>query len=217
MSARAVAPLPERWAARWDQAREWMGLGLVFIPIGERLLERYSEPGRHYHDGRHVLSCLDAFDNYPGSVGDNDAVELALWFHDAVYDVHADAGANESDSAELFRVEFAPLARGRIDADAVCRLILATRHDGEPADADAALVMDIDLGILGAEPTRYEIYAEDIRRECPHVGDSAFCEGRARVLRSFLDRRSIYHTRHFRKLLEGRARANLEGELASLG
>ena len=78
-SSGAVPDLATRWSARWNQAREWMGLGMVFVPIGERLLERHCEPGRHYHDARHILSCLQTLDNYPGSVGDSDAVELALW------------------------------------------------------------------------------------------------------------------------------------------
>ena len=56
--------------------REWLGLGMVFIPVGERLLARYSEPGRHYHDARHILACLRAFDEHTGNIRDPDAVEF---------------------------------------------------------------------------------------------------------------------------------------------
>ncbi len=42
----AVAPLPTRWEQRWEQTRDWLSLGPIFIPIGDRLFERYSEPGR---------------------------------------------------------------------------------------------------------------------------------------------------------------------------
>lgn len=212
-----VATLPERWAARWDVAREWLGLGVQFIPVGERLLERYSAPGRHYHDGRHVLACLEAFDNYPGVVRDNDALELALWFHDAVYDVRAAPGKNEADSAGLYRHEFALLAPGLVDDGRVRRLILATRHHAEPGDGDEALVMDIDLGTLGATPARYDLYADEIRREYAHVSDDDYRRGRGAVLRGFLGRKRIYHTRHFRKLLEAQARENLQRELVALG
>ena len=215
-SSREVAPLPDRWAARWEQAREWMALGMVFIPVGERLFARYSELGRYYHDARHVLTCLETLDNFPGAMRDNDAVELALWFHDAIYDVRAPSGNNEAESAEFFRHEFALLAHGMFDVEHVCRLILATRHDAEPDDGDAALVMDIDLTVLGAEPPRYDFYAEDIRKEYAHVDDEAYRNGRAEVLRGFLDRKMIYHTRHFRKLLEEQARENMIGELAAL-
>jgi predicted metal-dependent HD superfamily phosphohydrolase len=216
-SRNSVAPLPHRWAARWDQTREWMALGVVFIPLGERLLARYSEPGRHYHDARHVLNCLRALDDFPGRVRDTDAVEMALWYHDAIYDLHADPGANEADSAALFCDEFGLLATGLVDSKSVQGLILATRHDTEPEDSDQALIMDIDLGVLGADQVRYDTYAEDIRKEYAHVEESAYRVGRGAVLRSFLDRKSIYATRHFRKLLEKAARANLERELLTLG
>ena len=211
-----VAPLAERWAARWEQAREWMALGAVFIPVGERLLAQYSAPGRHYHDGRHVLACLDALDNFPGTVRDNDAVEMAIWFHDAVYNPQAPPGKNETDSAALFRKEFELLAGGQLDIGEVCRLILATRHDSEPDGGDAALIMDIDLGVLGAEPARYDHYATEIRQEYEFVDDDAFRRGRSVVLSDFLARKAIYFTRHFRKLLEKRARKNLSRELQSL-
>jgi predicted metal-dependent HD superfamily phosphohydrolase len=211
-----VATLPERWFARWEQAREWMALGVIFMPVGERLLARYSEPGRHYHDGRHVLACLDAFDNFPGNVRDNDALELALWFHDAIYDVRATGGKNEADSANLYLHEFGLLARGLFDDEKVRRLIMATRHSDEPDGGDEALIQDIDLGTLGAAPARYDLYAGEIRQEYEHVEEDAYREGRSAVLRGFLGRKRIYHTRHFRKLLEKQARENMLRELESL-
>jgi predicted metal-dependent HD superfamily phosphohydrolase len=196
--------------------REWLGLGMVFIPIGERLLARYSESGRHYHDARHILACLRSFDDHTGNIRDPDAVELALWFHDAVYDPKAPAGENEVMSGRYFRREFETLARGLIDIPAVERLILATDHRGVSENPDADLVADIDLGILGADPPRYDGYAADIRREYSHVPAADYRQGRARILRAFLDRQPIYRTRSFRQLLEKPARANLERELDAL-
>ena len=195
---------------------EWMGLGMVFIPVGERLLANYAEPGRHYHDARHVLSCLNTLDNFSGNIQDADALELALWFHDSVYNPKAGPGVNELQSAELFRKEFQMLANGYIDLDQVERLIIATRHHREPEDGDAALIMDVDLGVLGADQVRYDAYADDVRKEYAHVSDAAFRKGRIEVIHSFLRRKSIYWTRHFRNLLEKPARVNLERELERL-
>lgn len=209
----SVTHLPERWNARWDRMREWLGLGMVFIPIGERLLARYSEADRHYHDARHILACLRAFDDYTGNIGDPDAVELALWFHDAVYDPRAAPGENEAASARCFRKEFEALAGVLVDIDAVERLILATDHRSPPDGPDADLITDLDLGILGADPPRYDGYAADIRREYAHVPESEYRQGRAHVLRAFLDRKSLYRTGFFRQTLEKSARANLEREL----
>lgn len=211
-----VIALPERWAARWDRMREWLGLGMIFIPIGERLLARYSEPGRHYHDARHILACLRGFDDFTGNIHDPDAVELALWFHDAVYDPRAAAGENEAASARYFRKEFEALAGRLIDIDTVDRLIRATAHASETDDPDAALVTDLDLAILGADPIRYDVYAADIRREYAHVPETDYRHGRARVLRTFLARKAIYRTRSLGQVLEKPARANLERELDTL-
>ncbi len=212
----SVTSLSERWAARWDRMREWLGLGMVFIPVGERLLARYSEPDRHYHDARHILACLRAFDDYMGNIADPDAVELALWFHDAVYDPRAAPGENEAASACYFRKEFEALAHGLVDSDAVERLILATDHHRESGDSDRDLVCDLDLGILGSDPPRYDAYAAEIRREYAHVPEADYRQGRARVLRAFLDRKSVYRSRSFRQTLEKPARANLERELDAL-
>lgn len=216
MPGETVTPLPQRWMARWDQMMNTMALGVVFIPLGERLLQRYSESGRHYHDARHVLSCLNALDAYMGNIHDPDALELAIWYHDAIYDPRAASGANEDDSAALFETEFGVMARELIETAEVKRLILATKHSAEPDDGDAALMIDIDLGILGADAVRYDTYAEDIRKEYAHVPDAEFAKGRAAVLREFLGRRSIYHTRHFKKLLEAPARENMMRELEAI-
>ncbi len=207
-----VVPLRDRWFQRCEQAREWLSLGPIFIPVGDRLFEKYSEPARHYHDARHVLACFKTLDSYPGKIGNNNALELAIWFHDAIYDPRA--SDNEAQSAAYFRHEFQAFASG---IEKVERLILATRHGkSEPASSDEALLVDIDLGILGVAPARYRLYAEDIRKEYAHVPEEQYRQGRSQVLKSFLALDNIYHTRHFRKLLELQARENLLQELEDL-
>lgn len=208
--------LEERWHQRWERLREWLRLGVIYIPAGERLWGNYSEAGRVYHDAGHVLYCLEKFDNYPSAAGQSDEVEVALWYHDAVYDAEAVDGLNEAMSARFFWREFGDLARGQIDVERVERLILATRHLGEPQSDEEALIRDIDLAILGEPAGRYSQYVADVRREYGHMGDEEWREGRARVLKGFLARKKIYFTRHFWKLSEKDARANLVGELEVL-
>lgn len=208
--------LEERWHQRWERLREWLRLGVIYIPAGERLWAKYSEPGRVYHDAGHVLYCLEKFDTYPSAAGQSDEVEVALWFHDAVYDATAAGGVNEAMSARFFWREFGDLARGQVDGDRVERLIHATRHLGEPDSDEEALIRDIDLAILGEPAGRYDQYVADVRREYAHVGDEEWRDGRAAVLKGFLGRDEIYFTRHFRKLSEKEARANLLRELEAL-
>src|SRR5678815_1545480 len=64
------------------------------------LRRRYDEPFREYHNLRHILDCLRLCDEIGPLLVDRDAVEIALWFHDAVYD--RGSSTNELRSAELF-------------------------------------------------------------------------------------------------------------------
>lgn len=213
-AARAAGHLAARWRERWDRLRDWMGLPLVFVPVGERLWAAYGAPTRHYHDARHILACLDELDGFQGVVGSDDAVELALWFHDVIHDPRR--GDNEARSARRYRREFGDLADGLVDNDLVEELILATRHRDPPDSGDAALVMDIDCAILGADPLRYRAYAAAIRREYGHLDDETFRAGRARFVRGLLGRDRIFWTRMLGQRLEERARANLVAELDRL-
>jgi predicted metal-dependent HD superfamily phosphohydrolase len=113
----------------------------------ERLVAAYSEPHRHYHNTGHVANCLTRLDEYRSEARCLDEVEVALWFHDAIYKPRS--RSNEFDSAEWAR-DF--LVTNGVGEDTCARVyghILATRHDGAPDDGDAGLVVDLDLSILG--------------------------------------------------------------------
>jgi len=84
------------------------------------------------------------------------------------------------------------------------------------ADVDAAVLLDADLAILGAEPAAYSAYVHGVRLEYHHVAPPQWVVGRAAVLRSFLDRPAIFATPHMAATREARARANLSAELATL-
>ena len=140
------------------------------------------------------------------------AIELAIWFHDAIY--QPTAGANEAASARWFDSALGPFLSANISADVV-RLIMATDHS-QPASgrADEDLIRDIDLSILAAGEGEYMKYAAGIRLEYAHVGEGDYVAGRSKVLRQFLAGR-IFQTDRF-KALEPAARRNMEAELAGL-
>ncbi len=190
----------------------------------ERLLARYREPHRRYHTVTHLAAVLSAAEDLTRQVAvtDREAVRLALFFHDAVYDPRSDT--NEVDSAALARTVLSELDVPSARLDKVAALIMATCHqtspaasdpDGEPEDGDAAVVLDADLAVLAAEPSRYQAYARGVRAEYAHVDDASWRAGRAVVLRTFLDRPAIYLTAPMRSQ-EHRARANLAAELSGL-
>lgn len=201
-------------ADRW--LRAWHGLQLPepAPSVFQELYNCYSEPARAYHTVDHLAECLTQLDSAWELADNPGAVELALWFHDAIYDTHA--SDNEARSAQWARRVL--VAAGA--AEALCQridtLILATRHDGTPENGDACLTVDIDLAILGAVPARFDQYEKQIRQEYAWVDQSAFVEARANILRRFATQPFIYRTEFFRSRLERQARMNLQIALARL-
>ena len=184
----------------------------------DELLRAYSEPGRHYHNLDHIAALLELLDRHGNDVRNRDAIELAIVFHDAVYvPTRSD---NEAASAALTRARLRELGAGDALVSEVERLILATRHGASMAEAygdpDLALLLDLDLSILGAERPAYAAYAHAIRREYAIVPDDLYRPVRRRVLAEFLARPSIYATPRLRDLWETAARANLQWESATL-
>jgi predicted metal-dependent HD superfamily phosphohydrolase len=177
----------------------------------EDLIAAYTAPGRHYHDLAHIEDCLALLARVENlSEREHDILTAAIWWHDVVYD--ATRADNEERSAELARQH----VRADI-ADEVARLIRLTKtHDVHAGDRLGAILISIDLSILGAEPARYDAYAAAIRQEFIHVPEQDYRAGRARVLDHFAARPVIFPDPAFAAKYDPRARDNLARELASL-
>jgi predicted metal-dependent HD superfamily phosphohydrolase len=200
--------------ASWQ--RLWGELGATVVNGGlmNQLVAAYSERQRHYHTLQHLRECLVQFDAAVTLARQPAEVELALWFHDAVYDPQRQD--NEERSADWARASVLAAGCGAELAERVAALVLATKtHVAPKGDADAALLLDVDLSILGAAPGRFDESGRQIRAEYSHVPDAEFRSGRTRVLRGFLERDRIYVTEAFHDALEARARANLQRALSS--
>lgn len=202
-------------AAGWRDA--WAALALA-PPIGlrERLEAAWGEPRRRYHDASHLGECLALLRRWQGAAERPAEVALALWFHDAVYDPRA--ADNEARSAAWARSDLTAAGAPADVARRVAGLVMATRHDAATPDAgrDAALLLDIDLAVLGSPPARFDRYDRDVRLEYAQVPEAAYRHGRAAVLRGFLARPRIYRLDACAALLEAPARANLDGAIARL-
>lgn len=172
----------------------------------------YSEDNRHYHDLVHIEDCLDKLDKWPTYPSNTirDAIELAIWFHDIIYDTRR--ADNEESSAALAThyLRGHPLA---IDCHA---LILATRHKQTIGMRAEEIMCDIDLSILGAKPPKYRRYAENIRNEYSWVKAEEYSEARARVLTNFLNRDTLFQTPYAIGRWEAQARINIESERKQL-
>lgn len=176
----------------------------------------YQEPHRRYHTLAHVEDCLSRLAATPG-LGDHERELLvqAIWWHDAVYDpLRPD---NEARSADLAREALAAAGAPEADLAEVERLILLTKgHTVEAGDRLGALMVSIDLSILGAEPEAYAAYARAIREEYAAVPEDIYRAGRARVLRAFLDAPVLFPDPALAETLDGPARRNLAAEIAEL-
>lgn len=203
----------QRNLARW--LTTWATLNLS-PPTGlcEQLLRAWHEPQRHYHTLQHLNECLALFDTLRAHAEQPADIELALWFHDAVYDVQGHD--NEARSAH-WAVQ--ALAAAGVDA-ACCQrvhdLIMATCHTALPASPDQALLVDIDLAILGAPAARFAEYTRQIGAQYAWVPPEVYAAKRRAVLQGFLDRQAIYTTPAVAQRLEQQARDNLAKAISSL-
>jgi predicted metal-dependent HD superfamily phosphohydrolase len=192
---------------------------LIDTALKQEISALYGAPGRYYHGISHIEALLALACEYHPALADPEAVEAAIWFHDAVYDSRAKD--NEAQSAALAREKLG----GRIDAGRLERIVsmieaTATHQLPESADpdavSDAALFLDMDLSVLGASPEVFAEYERAVRQEYSWVPEPAWIAGRGAVLKNFLARASIFHTPEFRNRFEAQARNNMERSLAAL-
>ena len=197
----------DRWRETWTECEAEPQPGLI-----EELIQAYGEAHRAYHTVHHLAECFAHLDGCPFEPDAPACVELALWFHDAVYDPRS--AVNEALSAEWAGSALAILGRDMVER--VCGLILVTKHNEAPTDHDQELLLDIDLSILGAPADRFDEYESEIRMEYTWVPEDTYRAARAKVLSMFQSRPAIYNTGYFRALLEAKARNNLLRSLGTL-
>ncbi|MEO8623031.1 MAG: N-methyl-D-aspartate receptor NMDAR2C subunit [bacterium] len=200
----------ERWQASWKR----LGVNAPEEHTYAIVIARYAEPQRKYHTMQHLDECFAHFDAARHLAERPDEVEVALWFHDAVYDVRADD--NEERSAEWAGHVATQLVRSSV-AERISQLVLATKHNAAPPSPDAALLVDVDLAILGAVIARFDEYEQQVREEYAWVPGILFRRERRKILQGFLARPHVYSTEHFRTRYEQPARANLTRSIERLG
>lgn len=178
----------------------------------QHLATLYQTPPRAYHNLSHILACLDLLSEFRHVSTDIDAAEAALWFHDCIYT--PGRPDNEARSAQVASEMAADLGFDQPARDQIASWILATRHTTLPASATEALILDIDMSILGANPADYDAYAAAIRTEFSFVSDAEFAAGRAKFLRGLLARPAIYFLPEFAMRFHLAARSNITRELS---
>ncbi|GEA06421.1 hypothetical protein KUL42_11820 [Alteromonas sp. KUL42] len=185
------------------------------VEMYESLISAYSEAHRHYHDLSHLQMVLKQFASVEQLAENKSHVELALWFHDAVYKLFSTT--NEKDSAK-WASDFLQASGATKDVvESVAGLIRATSHTSAATSNDEKLIVDIDLSVLGQPQKVYEKYSIDVRREYRLVPQFIYNKKRSKILCSFMSKSRIFFFDEFEILLGKQAANNVHNELLSLG
>jgi pantetheine-phosphate adenylyltransferase len=226
------APAYRAWILDW-LARDWEALwqGAHATPEAAANAARwfahlvgaasYGAPQRHYHTLDHLVHGLSEINVWAANTGasprDVATLKQAYWFHDAVYATARADRSNEEESAQLWE-------GSGLDPDnaaEAAQLIRATDHlhAGARAHRLTAVMLGVDLAILGQAEETYDAYAQAVRMEYQHVPDEVFKPRRAAILRQFqaaAHAGTLYEDRYFSDLYCDAALRNVTRELARL-
>lgn len=189
-----------------------------FAGLIEVLKMRYED--RPYHNWRHIETMLQLAWEYRHLINDIEVFIAMILFHDVIYDSRRND--NEVESANVARDMLrAMFSRDRLDNVVVG--IEATAFHVVPVDVaelharDIALLLDMDLAILGSDEVQFARFDAAVREEYGWVTDQNWREGRAKVMENFLRRPVIYLTEPMRNRFEALARRNIEALMKELG
>jgi predicted metal-dependent HD superfamily phosphohydrolase len=198
----------------------WNALGrpqqALFDKTFRELVSLYGEGdgknGRYYHTLEHIEACLAELNQVRRFAEDPKALEVAIWFHDAIYDTHR--SDNEEQSAEYASRVLTLMSQRHDFIARVHALIMATKHNRPLTGPDEQLIADIDLSGFGQDFQTVETNSRNIRKEYKWVPTDEFNRKRLEILRMFLNRQYLYFTPRFRSKYEASAKENLAREIA---
>jgi predicted metal-dependent HD superfamily phosphohydrolase len=199
---------------RWQSVWREFGASDAHADLFDRLVACYSEPHRKYHTMQHLNECFAHMERVRSIAERPGEVQLALWFHDAVYKTSRQD--NEERSADWARESAQAGGLSVEQANRIFALVMVTKHNAVPVGRDAELLVDIDLGILGSGPARFDQYEVQVRQEYSWVPGPLYRKERRKILQEFASRPTIYCTEYFRAAYEAQARDNIARSLAQL-
>ncbi|AJF61276.1 TPA: N-methyl-D-aspartate receptor NMDAR2C subunit [Candidatus Woesearchaeota archaeon] len=185
----------------------------------EELYARYTESHRAYHNIWHIEDCLAEFDTAKHLASDPLALEMAIWYHDVIYETDGSAD-NEKESADLAYSTLVKAGVSEAFAEKVRYLIMATKHETIPEEGDAKLMADIDLATLGQPWEKFNRNRKNIREEYSRIPYENFAAGTRKIFEGFMNKQkrpSIYQTEFFRNKYEVAAETNMNRAMALLG
>lgn len=180
----------------------------------QKIIKNYGEPSRFHHNLIHINNCLVEFSHFSSLAKDERAIEMALWYHDFIYN------PQRNDNEEKSAAYALGVAKSLLLPEDFCRkvrdLILATKHDRISSDPDGRLMADIDLASLEKPWKEFERNSKLIRKEYDFLSNKDFAAGRIKFFQSLLARESIYSTPYLKKEYEKQACRNLQRTIVNL-
>ncbi|MFJ2620913.1 DUF4031 domain-containing protein [Glutamicibacter sp. NPDC087344] len=184
--------------------------------LGQELLGLWAQGHRRYHDRVHLLSVLEALDWLAKDQSDAQErmlLQLAAWFHDAVYEGTSE---DETRSAILARERLTGVLNPAAVAKVSELVLLTAGHSPGANDKLGRILCDADLEVLARPQPAYQRYAQAIYQEYAHFPRPALATGRIKVLGSLLEKKNIYSTAQGITRWEAAARSNVGAEVKTL-
>lgn len=190
------------------------------LMIFDKIMKAYNNAARGHHGVQHIAESLHAAKRHKLSLK-KDFV-AAILFHDIVYepDRYApgyDGPSNEEESARLCCDTLYNAGLKGAVIERTSNLIRMTeKHIVPEKDFEAALFVDIDMSVLGADTDRYKIYAHGKAKEFLQVFTcDQYIAGRTKFLESQSLKETIFLTPQY-KALNIPARENMAWEMSNL-
>lgn len=178
------------------------------------LFDMYSQGHRVYHNFNHITACIKHLDAVRDKLESPLAVELAIWFHDCIYNIFS--RQNEEKSARYAVERLTALQEEENIIVRVNGLIMTTIHPAAPESHDERYMADIDIAVLGSSPEKYKAYEKAIRYEYKWIPGFVYQKQRSLLLQSFLKQERIYMTDYFFDTFEATARENITAAIKTL-
>ena len=203
---------------KWNQLFSFSKNESLKEALWNELIQRYGEPHRFYHTLLHVAELFTWMDTYQKEIQKPAVVAFAILYHDIVYDTNRDD--NEEKSAELAKDHLQRLKITATIINQVVQFILATKTHEVPDNSENAndlkFFLDFDMAILGSDWKVYQHYSENIQFEYQQYTDDLYKAGRKQALEQMASKPFLFYSPTFKRLLEGKARENIEKEMKGL-
>ena len=199
---------------RWNRLMDSLSPGRWAYPSINHIIDTYTHPDRKYHNLKHIHNMLMLFDDVSHLIQNPLSMELAIFYHDFVYNPRARDNEKQSVKA-MIPILGDILGYSRL-GDVKALISATSHHQGVIHKGDSRYIVDLDLAILGAEPELYKTYADGIRSEYSHVDSQIYHHGRRSFLLQMLDMDHIYNTQVMRQRFEKQAVHNISSEIKEL-